>query len=163
MNIHTLQKCNTTPIADLIILKYNELFSLFKGVLWKQGHIVALNRGLILKDHTPFFWDYFSHTHWMMENEKDISRGIRCIQAIFEDWEQITFSHHSSAESNNEDLLCLDSFFKKLSEDDRKKADALLLELIRLEYQHFNPKVTTKTETRSRIAEVFHKTRWKGD
>ncbi len=149
-------------LHEQVLVKYNQLFSLFQPLLGKSKKIVEIKRGLILKGKENIFWDYLSSTHSKAEENNGALEGIRCIQLTFADGEEFIFSHHSSQEARLEGLLCLDDLFLQLNKDSKKKATSLLSELTALEYQHFNPD-SFKKQYSCKIAETFYKTKGKGD
>lgn len=134
-------ECHIDPVFYKWVLSvYNQIFLLFKDFLWISEEIVGLERGLILKNGNRMFWDYLEETHGNIEEANEYIHGIRCIKLILSSWKEFVFSHHSSDEARNEGILCLDDVFVKLNADDKKKADALLNQLVQLESQYFMSK-----------------------
>ena len=135
-----------------LVSEYDHLFDIFKNNFWyelknkfwldKHDRIVGIQRGLIDGDK-QIFWDYLWVTHnmaWIIPNLLwwiKYESACTCVKFILWSGNSIIITTDPLSDKIPEWVICLDSYYLRLSEYWRKEFDKIFLWINKIESEYF--------------------------
>ena len=131
-----------------LVWKYNQMFNIFRcrflpdleSRFWIDKYDVIFDvRRWIINGSNTIFWDYLWATHWFLEWIDSIysDNNCRCIKFIFSSWKTLILSTNTLPSQTPAWVICLDEYYMKFNEYERNMFDKILMDINKLEYEHF--------------------------
>lgn len=154
-----------------LVWKYNKIFNFFKhrfypeleSKFWvKKYDVICDVKRWIINEKNTIFWDYLWVTHWSLDWIDSIysKTNCRCVKFIFSSWKTLTLSTNTRPDETPSWIICLDEYYMKFNEQERKAFDELLMDINKLEYNHFQEKsykeALRKLKENSRLLDVLN-------
>jgi len=147
---HNIEALYTPNQYHKLLKKYNQLFNIFrhrffyelKSKFWiANGDMITDVRRWIVTSESRIFWDYLWATHSTGEClniASYIEQKCRCVKFKFWSWKTLILSTNTSPNNTPEWIICLDEFYFKFSEYERKIFDEILMDINKFEFEHFH-------------------------
>lgn len=132
----------------VLVRKYNKIFNIFRhrfypeleSKYWMDRYDVIFGvRRWIINEKNTIFWDYLWATHWSLEWMDSIhsENNCRCVKFIFSSWKTLILSTNTGPNQTPSWIVCLDEYYMKFNTQERIVFDGLLMDINKLEYNHF--------------------------